>query len=145
MLVPSAQRGQATIGAAFERALRDVNAFMRAMARTRIDLDEMLVRRISVATRDETITTILHTNRPHRFHTRRRHPARVTTETGDGARLTQHFRDGALEMVFDLDEGRRWTVLRVDEAGRLLLTTTIDPTRLDRNVRYELTYRRVQR
>lgn len=144
VLLPSEDAGRRTIRAAFDRALRDVNSLMRAMARQRIDVDEMLIRRITVAFQGPNITTTLHTTRPHRFRTRQNHPAQVTTENGSDARLTQLFREGRMELVFDMDEGRRWTVLRPGGADALTLTTTIDPTRLDDNVHYSLDYRRAR-
>ncbi len=142
VLVPSVESGRQTIRSAFERALRDVNALMRAIARQRIDVDEMLIRRITVAVDGPTITTTLHTTAPHRFRTRQNHPAPVRTENGVDAQLTQLFRGGRMELVFDMDEGRRWTLLTPAGADRLRLTTTIDPTRLDDNVHYALDYRR---
>ena len=142
ILVSSVEDGRQTIRSAFDRALRDVNPFMRAMARQRINVDEMLVRRIRVAIDGPRITTTFHTTRPHRFQTRQDHPDQVTTENGNAARLTQLFRSGQMEMVFDMEEGRRWTVLTTEGSDRLTLTTTIDPTRLDDNIRYSLVYRR---
>lgn len=144
-LVPSVENGLRTIQSAFELALRDANPLMRAIARQRLDTDAMLPRRITVALDGPTITTTLHTTAPHRFRTREDYPAQVTTEEGGDARLTQLFRSGRMEMVFDLDEGRRWTTLSISAEDRLTLSTTIDPTRLDSNVYYSLEYRRASR
>ena len=118
---------------------------MRAVARARIDADALVARRIRVEVDGEHIATTLHTTADHRFRTRLGHPASVTTETGSEAQLTQLFREGRLELVFDLSEGRRWTVLSLSPGERLTVTTTIDPHRLDDNVRYVLEYRRPRR
>ncbi|GAB5543998.1 MAG: hypothetical protein SangKO_037580 [Sandaracinaceae bacterium] len=145
VLASSVPRARERVEAAFELALRDANPLMRAVARTRIDADALVARRIRVEVDGEHIVTTLHTTADHRFRTRLGHPAPVTTETGSEAQLTQLFREGRLELVFDLSEGRRWTVLSLSPGERLTVTTTIDPHRLDDNVRYVLEYRRPRR
>lgn len=141
VLVPSAGEGRARITRAFERALAD-NAVMRAVAMQRIDTDAMLARRIEVSITGDRVATTMHTTAAHRFRSRLRYPTQVTAENGRDAELTQVLRNGNLELVFDLDLGRRWTVLELVDADRMRLTTTIDPRMIDRNVRYVLDYGR---
>lgn len=143
-LVPSVERGRRAIRAGFERALRDLNPLLRAVARQQIDADAMLARRIEVAIEGSRVVTTMHTTARHRFATRLRYPARVTDETGTSARLTQLLRDGSLELVFEAERGRRWTVLTPVGADRLEVTTTIDPEPVDEHVRFRHAYRRVR-
>lgn len=142
MTVP-VDRGRATIQSAFDRALARTNVFLRALARQRIDTDVLLARRIELAFEDNRIQTTFVTTAPHRFETRPGYPAAVRGENGQALQLTQTHDASGLQLFFEFDEGRRWTVLE-RHGERLRASTTIDPDRLEDNVRFVLHYRRAR-
>lgn len=142
VLVPDVSTGRRTIRRAYDRVLRDANAIIRGIARQRLDVDQQLPRRIEVAIEGRTITTTLHTSRRIRWRTREGYATEVRGDDGSEAELTQHFRDGHLELMSTFPEGRRWIQLTPQGDDRLTMSTTIDPMMIDDNVHFTLPYRR---
>lgn len=142
-LVPPVESGRSTIRTAFDRALADANFFLRALARERVDPDQLLARRIVVRREGDRMTTTMVTTGAHRFRTRLGYPETVRGENGEDLELTQSLTGDSLQLYFRFDEGRRWTVLR-PEGDRMRAFTTIDPRRLDDDVHFVLAYRRVR-
>ena len=140
-LIGTPQRGEATLWGGFETALRDHPLF-RMIARQRVQPAELLARRYRVSVEPQHVTTTLECARSHRYRTRLGHPAQVRAESGEPARLTQLFRAGHLEQVYEMDEGRRWVVFELEGDDAMRVSTTIDPVAFDRNIRYALRYRR---
>lgn len=135
-------RGRQVIESAFDRALASLNPFIRVIARQRVDPDELVPRRILIGFDGRHIRTTFKTTRDVRFHSPVGRRRTVTAEQGKQVQLVQRFRDNQLIQYLEFQEGRRWNVLRLEGRDRLVVETTIDPHQLDRNIRYQLHYRR---
>jgi len=142
VLVPDVATGRRTIQRAYDRVLRDANAIIRGIARQRLDVDAQLPRRIQIQVDGRHITTTLRTSRRIRWRTREGYPTEVRGDDGSDAELTQHFRDGHLELMSTFPEGRRWIVFTPQGDDRMTMSTTIDPMMIDDNVHFTLAYRR---
>ena len=61
---------------------------------------------------------------------------------GETLRVTQRYRDGALEQVFQADQGTRWNMYRILEDGRMRVDATTQGDMMPQPLRFSLTYRR---
>ena len=78
------------------------------------------------------------------YRSRAGYPTNIVTRSGDDARLTQHFRAGRFEQIFEGERGRWYNIFSLDESGdHLLLEVVLTGERLQTPIRLELPYRRV--
>ncbi|MGE0787421.1 MAG: hypothetical protein AB7S26_17240 [Sandaracinaceae bacterium] len=141
VLATPADTARRTVDAAIERAVNAMNMLLRGMARPMIRDNTPINQYIELRFRsvDEIFC---------RFDT----GARYTTPLGatrngrslDGEtlRVTQRYREGALEQVFQADQGTRWNMYVVEADGTLRLDATTQGDMMPEPLRFSLTYRR---
>lgn len=142
LAVPAASARQ-TVDNAIERAVRAMNMLLRGVARPMIRDNTPINQSIELRFRSGNNVFC-------RFDT----GATYTTPLGatrngeslDGAtlRVTQRFRDGGLEQVFQADQGTRWNVYHRLPDGRMRVDATTQGDMMPQPLRFSLTYRRRQ-
>jgi hypothetical protein len=120
-----------------ERAVSAMNYFVRGIARSRLRDGTHLNRRIALAFEGGERITV-------RFDDRSSYTTRLgRTERREEMRVTQRFRpNGALEQVFETDEGTRWYVYTPLPDGRLRVESTTHGPRMPQPMYFVLEYRR---
>lgn len=140
LAVPAAS-ARRTVDSAIDRAVNAMNMLLRGMARPMIRDNTPINQSIELRFRQGN-------NVYCRFDT----GAEYTTPLGatrngqslDGEtlRVTQRYRDGALEQVFQADQGTRWNMYRILEDGRMRVDATTQGDMMPQPLRFSLTYRR---
>ena len=140
LAVPRAS-AQRTVDAAIERAVGAMNMLMRGIARPLLRDNTPINQRIELRFRGEDQVDC-------RFDTglRYRTPLGATRDgeslDGETLRVTQRYRDGALEQVFQADQGTRWNLYHALGGDRLRLDATTQGDMMPRPLQFSLTYRR---
>jgi hypothetical protein len=136
--------GRRRVRLALEPTLRRLNPLVRGLAERRLNESVPIARRIEVGVDGERISVRYVGERDRTFRSRAGRPRTVETRDGREARMTQLFRDGHLEQIFEGENGRMYNVFELDEAGRrLTLTVVMTGERLDQPIRITLPYVRV--
>lgn len=137
---------QRVVGAIGE-VVGEINPLFRAL------LEERLASRQPVATRvvidfpeERNIHVRYEGERTRDYRSRAGYPEEIENEQGERVRLTQLFREGHLEQVFEGPRGRWYQVLTLSGDARVLtVATTITGERLPRPIRWQLEYERQER
>ncbi|MGE0786590.1 MAG: hypothetical protein AB7S26_13040 [Sandaracinaceae bacterium] len=110
-------------------------ALVQPLARERLNGRFRVAREIDVALPGDHIRVRYTGEETRTFDSRRGRPRRIETENGE-ATLTQLFRDGHLEQVFEGDNGRMYIVMELAGDGdRLEVTTILTGERLETPIR----------
>ncbi len=137
----SEEDGRRRVRSAIEPALARMNPLMRAIAERRLDQSVPVARRIIVALNGDRISVRYEGEQSRTFESRAGHPRTVEARDGREARLTQLFRDGHLEQVFEGENGRMYNVFQLAEDGRrLTLEVVMTGERLEQPIRVQLPY-----
>ena len=128
---------------ALEPAIESIPFLMRSMARSRLNERFRVVRTIEIALPADRIRVRYTGERSRTLESRRGHPVTIESEEGNEARMTQLFREGHLEQIFEGENGRMYRVLELSEDGsRLSATTILQGDRLEQPIRITQPYRR---
>ena len=140
----SAEDGRARVIRAVRPTLGRLNPILRAAAMERLNESRPVPHRIDLGVRGERIRIRYHgAERTRAFESQSGHPRQVEGEQWE-ARMTQLFRQGRLEQVFEAHGGRWYNVFTLDESGeRLTLRVVLSGGRLPETIQLELPYRRV--
>ncbi|HJL14457.1 MAG TPA: hypothetical protein RMH99_02305 [Sandaracinaceae bacterium LLY-WYZ-13_1] len=136
-------RGQRIVDRAIDRAVAAMPFFSRPIARPMLRDATPVNRRLTLRFSDDRRITI-------RFDDRDRYTTRVgetsgryRTGDGDPMRITQRFQaDGALEQVFQTEDGTRWYVWRSIGDDRVRVHATTQGDMMPQPMRYALEYER---
>lgn len=136
--------GRRRVRRALEPVLRRVNPLLRGVAERRLNDSVPVARRIEIGVDGSRISVRYVGERDRRFESRAGHPRTVEARDGREARMTQLFRNGRLEQIFEGENGRMYNVFSLDEPGRrLTLTVVMTGERLEQPIRVTLPYVRV--
>ena len=139
-------RGQERIRAAARSLLSQLNPITRLIAEARIN-GMHVPPRIDLQVSPAEITTRFvgyGDDEDHSYQSRPGYPNSIVTDSGRDAELTQHFRGGRLEQIFEGERGRWYNLFALDESGEhLRLEIVLTGERLDTPIRVELPYRRI--
>ena len=140
LAVPQA-RARQTVDRAIDRAVNAMSFFMRPIARPMIRDNTPVNRQITLAfLSNNRIRVTFDTGATYTTTVGR--PARGETLEGDPMTVTQRFRDGTLEQVFQADQGTRWNVYTSTGEGRLRIAATTSADMMPRPLVFQLDYRR---
>lgn len=136
------ERARARIRHAAEPVLSGMNPVVRLLAERAVD-DAEVPRRIRIALpRPRIAITYVGREDAKTFESRAGYPTDVHHD-GRSSRMTQLFRDGHLEQIFQGERGRWYNVFELGGDGaQLTMSITIVGERLPRPVRLTLPYRR---
>lgn len=126
---------------ALEPAIQAIPFLFRSMASERLNARFRVVRAIDIALPEDRIQVRYTGERTRTLESRRGHPVTIETEDGREAQMTQLFRDGHLEQVFQGEQGRMYRLLELSEDGaRLTATTILQGGRLEQPIRITQPY-----
>ncbi|MEZ4337178.1 MAG: hypothetical protein R3B82_11180 [Sandaracinaceae bacterium] len=141
VLEGSADAARDRVRRALRPALAQVPSMFRSMAEERLAGRFQIVRAIDIALPGDRIRVTYASDRRRTFESRRGYPTTITTDDDREARMTQLFRDGHLEQIFEGEEGRLYRVLEVSADGtRLTATSVMTGERLDAPIRITQPY-----
>lgn len=134
--------GRRRVMTALRPALERLPALVRNTVESRLSDGEPVPRTIDVWLRGQrAFVRYAGDDEPRTFETRLGQPTEVETRMGRTATLTQLFRDGHFEQIFQSDRGRWYNVFTLDESGdRLQLRVAVTSERLDTPLHMELPY-----
>lgn len=126
---------------ALRPALEQVPTMFRSMAEERLAGRFQVVRVIDIALPADRIRVTYASDRSRTFESRRGYPTTITTDDDREARMTQLFRDGHLEQIFEGEQGRLYRVLELSADGtHLTATSVMTGERLDTPIRITQPY-----
>lgn len=133
--------GQATIDAAIERAVGEMNFFIQGVTRSQLRDKTPLNRRIDIGFAPNGDITVGFDQR-FTYTTRPGVAQSFTLPDGAEVEVTQHFRDGHLEQYFGHSLGRRWNAYTLSPDGRTMtITATQQGPMMPQPVHFSLQYR----
>jgi hypothetical protein len=134
--------GQATIDAAIDRAVAEMNFFVQGITRTQLREKTPLNRRIDIAFPADGRITIGFDQR-FTYTTRPGVAQPFTLPDGAEVEVTQHFREGHLEQYFGHSLGRRWNAYSLSPDGQTMtVTATQQGPMMPQPVHFTLQYRK---
>lgn len=139
------QDGRRRVMRALRPALERLNALVRNTIESRLSDGEPVPRTIDVWLRGQRVFVRYAggEEEPRTFESRLGRAEEVETRMGRTARLTQLFRDGHFEQIFESERGRWYNVFTLDETGEQLdLRVAVTSERLDTPLHMHLPYRR---
>ncbi|MDQ3031878.1 MAG: hypothetical protein M3Y87_05625 [Myxococcota bacterium] len=140
-LTGSPSAGQATIDAAIERAVSEMNFFVQGVTRSQLRDKTPLNRRIDIAFAPSGEITVGFDQR-FTYTTRPGVAQPFTLPDGAQVEVTQHFREGHLEQYFGHSLGRRWNAYALSPDGRTMtITATQQGPMMPQPVHFTLHYR----
>jgi hypothetical protein len=138
----SESAGQAAIDGAIERAVNEMNFFLRGITRTQLREKTPLNRRIDIDFSANSSITVSFDQR-FTYTTRAGATQNFTLPDGAGIEVRQYFRGGNLEQYFGHSLGRRWNVYSLSEDGQTLtITATQQGPMMPVPVHFTLPYRK---
>ena len=136
--------GRRRVRRALEPTLARMNPLIRALAERRLDDSVPIARRIVIGLNGDRISVRYVGEEDRTLQSRAGRPRTIEGRDGNEAQMTQLFRDGHLEQVFEGERGRMYNVFELDESGRrMTLTTIMTGERLEEPIRIALPYVRV--
>lgn len=142
LLNVSASAGQATIDGAIERAVSEMNFFLRGITRTQLREKTYLNRRIDIGFSANSSITVSFDQR-FTYTTRAGVAQNFTLPDGAEIEVRQYFRGGNLEQYFGHSLGRRWNVYSLSDDGQTLtITATQQGPMMPVPVHFALPYRK---
>lgn len=137
----SLDHGRAIVRAAMDKAIDQLNPFIRPLARSKLRSSNPLVREIRIARPDGRIAVTLIGQKRATFDTRPGVPEKVRNPEGKQVELTQQFVKGRLDQIFVGPKGRsvtRYTLLSDDR--RLRVDTKMSGKGLKSPISWRLVY-----
>lgn len=126
---------------ALRPALDQIPAIFRGMAEERLNARFEIVRAIDISLPTDRIRVTYTSTRTRTLESRAGYPTTIETDDGREARMTQLFRDGHLEQIFEGEQGRLYRVLELSADGsRLTATSILTGDRLDAPIRITQPY-----
>lgn len=142
LAVPQAQ-AQQTVDAAINQAVDAMNFFVRGVARPMLRDNTPLNRTIVLDFQGSDRIRVRFPDTGWETTTRVGRTERARSQDGESMRVTQRFGDdGALEQVFQADQGTRWNVFRPRSDGTVVVESTVQGTMMPQPMRFSLRYRR---
>ena len=141
----SPEAGQRRVIRAVQPILRSINPIFRPLAESRLR-ETYVPARIDLTVRGQHVAVrYVGREEEHTFRSRAGYPRTITRDSGQAARMTQLFRDGQLQQIFEGDQGGRWYNLFALDASaeRLTLRVVVTHERLTEPIRVELPYVRI--
>ncbi|HJL14428.1 MAG TPA: hypothetical protein RMH99_02160 [Sandaracinaceae bacterium LLY-WYZ-13_1] len=140
----SDEDGRRRVQRALAPTLRRLHSVLRALAERRLNDSVPVARRIDIGLDGEEIAIRYVGEDDRTFRSRAGRPRAIEGLDGREARMTQLFRDGHLEQVFEGERGRMYNVFELSRDGRrLTLTVVMTGERLEEPIRITLPYVRV--
>lgn len=142
----SAEAGQRRVMRAVEPLLRGLNPLVRPLAESRVR-EARIPPRIDLTVRgDRVAVRYVGREEERTFRSRVGRPRNIRRDSGEAARLTQVFRNGQLQQIFEGPEGGRWyNLFSLDPSGRrMTLNVVVTHERLGTPIRVELPYERIR-
>ena len=143
LAVPRSE-GQATIDRAVNQTAEAMNFFVRGIARPMLAENTPLNRTIrfefSDAETEQVTVTFVDTGAT--YTTRPGRPRRLRSLDGSSLRVTQRFREGRLEQVFEAGQGTRWNVYTSTGEDTMRCDATTNGDMLPQAMHFALDYRR---
>ncbi|MCB9596397.1 MAG: hypothetical protein H6719_26985 [Sandaracinaceae bacterium] len=137
----SEEAARERIRRALEPAIQSIPFLFRSMATERLNARFRVVRAIDIELPADRISVRYTGERTRTLESRRGHPVTIETDDGGEARMTQLFRDGHLEQVFEGEHGRMYRLLELSEDGaRMTATTILQGGRLEQPIRITQPY-----
>jgi len=143
VLEGSEQQARHRIRRALRPAIASLPFLFRSTAESRLNERFRVVRAIDISLPGDRIRVRYSGERTRVLESPRARPTTIRGDDGNEARMTQLFRDGHLEQIFEGDNGRMYRLLELSEDGsRLSATTIVQSERLENPIRITQPYRR---